>query len=82
MVRDLAEGSVKVNDMDVPVARAKPFPDWLREVDENLESDYPRVAVSLGGARKRLIQDEGTATITGGDVTQTPVLSGYYQKGN
>ena len=68
--------------MDVPVARSRQFPNWLRELDENLESDYPRVAVSLGGARKQLIRNEGTAAITGGDVTQTPVLGGYYQKGN
>ena len=82
MVKPLAEGSIRVNEMDVPVARSRQFPNWLRELDENLESDYPRVAVSLGGARKRLIQDKGTAAITGGDVTQTPVLGGYYQKGN
>ena len=48
---------------DVPVARSMPFPNWLRELDENLEFDYPRVAASLGGARKRLIQDEGTAAL-------------------
>ena len=33
--------------MDVPVARSMPFPNWLRELDENLEFDYPRVAASL-----------------------------------
>ena len=82
MVKPLAEGSIRVNEMDVPVARSRQFPNWLRELDENLESDYPRVAVSLGGARKQLIRNEGTAAITGGDVTQTPVLGGYYQKGN
>ena len=82
MVKPLSEGSIRVNEMDVPVARSRQFPNWLRELDENLESDYPRIAVSLGGARKRLIRNEGTAAITGGDVTQTPVLGGYYQKGN
>ena len=82
MVKSLAEGSIQVNGKDVPVVRSRQFPNWLRELDENLESDYPRIAVSLGGARKRLIQDEGTAVITGGDVTQTPVLGGFYQKGN
>ncbi len=81
MVKSLAEGYISVNGIDVPVTRSKLFPEWLHELDANLESDYPRVAVSLGGARKRLIQDEGTATITG-DVIQPPILGGYYQKGN
>ncbi len=82
MVKSLAEGSIQVNEKDVPVVRSRQFPNWLRELDENLESDYPRIAVSLGGARKRLIQNEGQAAITGGDVTRPPVLGGYYQKGN
>ncbi len=81
MVKALTEEPIRVNGTNVPVARAVQFPKWLREMDENLESDYPRVAVSLGGARKRLIQREGTARVTGGDVTQTPELGGYYQKG-
>ena len=81
MVKSLAEGSIRVNGKDVPVVRSRQFPNWLRELDENLESDYPRIAVSLGGARKRLIQNEGQAAITGGDVPRPPVLGGYYQKG-
>lgn len=81
MVESLARDSIQVNGTDVRVTRSRQFPSWLRELDANLESDYPRIAVSLGGARKRLIQNEGQATITGGDVTQLPVLGGYYQKG-
>ncbi|MYA35336.1 MAG: hypothetical protein F4Y34_01555 [Gammaproteobacteria bacterium] len=82
MVRALAEGSISVNGKDIPVFRSKQFPDWLRELDENLEYDYPRVAVSLGGARKQMIKDGGTANITGGDVTSSAVLGGFYTKGN
>jgi len=81
MVKGLAEGEIRVNGLSVPVARALPFPSWLLEIDENLEADYPRVAVSLGGARKRLIQRGDAARITAGDVTETAELGGYYTKG-
>ena len=82
MVKTLSNGSVRVNGLDVPLARALSFPKWLRALDENLESDYPRVAVSLGGARRRLIERGDAARITAGDVTEPPELGGYYQKGN
>jgi hypothetical protein len=82
MVRKLAEGEISVRGRDVPVARAVAFPTWLRELDENLEMDYPRVAVSLGGARRRLIKRGGSARITAGDGTQVPHLGGYFLKGN
>ena len=82
MVKALAEESIRVNGQSIPVARALAFPKWLRELDENLEADYPRVAVSLGGARRRLIQRGASARITAGDVTQPPKLGGYYMKGN
>ncbi len=77
MVRVLAEGEIQVNGQNVPVARALSFPPWLRELDENLEADYPRVAVSLGGARRRLIQRGGPSRITGGDGTPPPTLVRY-----
>lgn len=82
MVRALAEGYITVNGQNIPVARARPFPEWLRDIDENLESDYPRIAVSLGGARRRLIEHGASARITAGDITGKPQLGGYYQKGN
>ena len=81
MVKELAEGSISVNGANIPIRRAMRFPMWLRDVDENLEADYPRVAVSLGGGRRRLIEREGTARITGGDISQPPTLGGYFQKG-
>ncbi len=82
MVTSLAEESMRINGVDLPVVPAMSFPKWLRELDANLEADYPRVAVSLGGARKRLIKRGDAARITAGDVTQTPTLGGYYLKGN
>lgn len=81
MVEPLAKGTIEVNGTIVPVARAQAFPPWLRDIDEGLEADYPRIAVSLGGARKHLIP-RGEASITAGDVTQAAVLGGYYVKGN
>ena len=56
-------------------------PTWLRDVDENLELDYPGVAVSLGGGRKRLIEQKGPTRITAGDIFRPPTLGGYFQKG-
>ncbi len=82
MVKKLAEESIRIGNLNVPVARALPFPKWLRQIDANLEADYPRVAVSLGGARRQLIKRGSAMKITAGDVTQTPKLGGYYTKGN
>lgn len=81
MVTKLAEGMLKVRGQMVPIVRALRFPTWLRDVDEGLEDDFARVAVSLGGARRRLIQKGGTAHVTAGDVTGTPTLGGYYARG-
>lgn len=82
MVTSLAEGSMIINGVDLPVVPAMSFPNWLRELDANLEADYARVAVSLGGARKRVIKRGDAARITAGDVTQSPTLGGYYLRGN
>lgn len=82
MVKELAEGSIQVGNLNIPVARALRFPTWLREIDENLEADFPRVAVSLGGARRRLIERGPHVRITAGDGTRAPVLGGYYTKGS
>ncbi len=82
MVKQLAEGQIRVNCVDVPLARALAFPPWLRELNENLEADYPRIAVSLGGARRCLIQRGNIIHITAGDVTKTATLGGYYVKGS
>ncbi len=80
MVQDLAKGSVFVRGQKVPVQPALPFPNWLQTDYADLEDDFARIAVSLGGARKRLIQRGDGASITAG-LTSLPKLGGYYQKG-
>lgn len=80
MVKALAEGSVMVRGHNVPVRPALPFPTWLQAEHADLEDDFARIAVSLGGARKRLIQRGDGASITAGLVS-APKLGGYYQKG-
>lgn len=80
MAQELARESIKVRGEDVRVEPALSFPAWLQEQYVDLEEDYPRIAVSLGGARKNLIQLQGQASITG-DVARPPVLGGYFVTG-
>jgi hypothetical protein len=80
MVQDLAKGSILVRGQNVPVQAALPFPTWLQADYSDLEDDFTRIAVSLGGARKRLIQRGDGASITAG-LTSAPKLGGYFQKG-
>jgi len=56
MVKKLAEGTVTAHGITVRVAAAKSFPNWLQEDYPDLEEAYPRIAVSLGGARKNIIR--------------------------
>lgn len=80
MVQELAKGSVMVRGQKVPVQPALPFPNWLKAEHPELEDDFPRIAVSLGGARKKLIQRGSEVSVTGG-LTSVPKLEGYYQRG-
>ncbi len=73
MVQNLAAQPLSINGHALPVVRALRVPKWLADMDANLEDDYPRVAVSLGGARKRLFEHEGTAKTTAGDDTSKRV---------
>ncbi|MEC3768040.1 hypothetical protein [Cupriavidus sp. SS-3] len=82
MVRELAEGEMTVRGKRIRLVPSLAFPKWLNDDYPELEPDYPRIAVSLGGARKRLIERGGAATIAGGGVKTTPKLTGYYQKGS
>jgi hypothetical protein len=82
MAKTLAKGYIKVKGVDLRIEPALSFPKWLKDLDDGLEAVYPRIAVSLGGARKRLIELGTSAKITAGDVTKVLSLSGYYQKGN
>lgn len=64
MVKRLAEGTVTAHGITIPVAAAKSFPDWLRDDYPDLETPYPRIAVSLGGARKNIISSMGALKST------------------
>ena len=81
MVKELVNGPITIDGTEVPIGAAEPFPKWLGEIDPNLEIDYSRISVSLGGARRNLINRTGSARITA-DVHGTATLQGYYQKGN
>lgn len=67
MAKRLAQGMVTAHGMTIPMAAAKSFPDWLRDDYPDLEASYPRIAASLGGARKNTIQSMGVLKSTGGD---------------
>ena len=65
MVRKLAEGTVTAHGVTIPVAAAKSFPEWLRKDYPDLEEPYPRIAVSLGGARQNTLRSMGVLKTTG-----------------
>lgn len=65
MAKKLVGGSVTAHGITVPVVQAKTFPDWLREDYPDLEDHYPRMAVSLGGARRDTIDSMGVLKTTG-----------------
>ncbi|ROZ63433.1 hypothetical protein [Ramlibacter sp. WS9] len=81
MVKSLAEGFITIRGQTVRLIPALSFPTWLRESNPGLDQDFSRIAVSLGGARKQLINRGGEATVIGGDLRQPPRLGGYYQRG-
>lgn len=81
MVQSLATESVTVRNKVVPLRAALSFPMWMSTDYPELEEDYPRIAVSLGGARRRLLARSGPATITAGDISAPAKLGGYYMKG-
>ena len=80
MVKELGRTPLVIHGDAIEVARAPQIPSWLSEGHEIVADDYTRVAVSLGGARRQ-VMDGKEATITAGDVTATPRIGGYYQKG-
>lgn len=82
MAKDLASGDIKINDVSIKRVQPKSFPTWLSLDYPELESDYPRIAVSLGGARKRIIKSGRKVNITAGDITTPPILEGFYTKGS
>lgn len=74
MVKELAQGSIAVHGLTVPLVPAKSFPAWLDKDHADLEDDYPRIAVALGGARKNLIKRGGVMTTTAGNGHARPIL--------
>lgn len=74
MVQELVTKPVEVKGLSIPIVKALSFPQWLKESDENLEEEYPRIAVSLGGARRTLIQKGEACTITAGDIVGSPTF--------
>ncbi|WP_375176601.1 hypothetical protein [Marinobacter mobilis] len=81
MVKALAKGVIQMHGKELKLVQTKAFPKWLKNEYPELETDYPRIAVSLGGARKRIIDRGGVARVTAGDVKGRPMLEGYYTKG-
>lgn len=80
MAKNLAQGSVTAHGITIPVQPAKASPDWLREDYPDLEDHYPRVAVSLGGARRNTIRSMGVLKGTGLGTGHT--LERFPTKGN
>lgn len=79
MVQALSKGPLEVRGRTVERILAPHFPEWLKAEHPELEDEFPRIAVSLGGARKRLIKGS-KAKVTAGDVRHAPILSGFYSR--
>ncbi len=73
MVQELANREIIVGRKPIRLVQAKAFPAWLEEAHGALELDYPRIAVSLGGARKNLIRSGGAVSSTAGGATGIPM---------
>ncbi|MEO3985179.1 hypothetical protein [Plesiomonas shigelloides] len=76
MVQALAKGSIISHGCTLRLIKAESFPTWLEESYPELELDYPRIAVSLGGARAKILNAGGVASITC-DVTPSYRLESY-----
>lgn len=66
MVKALADRNIRVKGKQLRLVPAKKYPTWLQEDHPALEQDYPRIAVSLGGARKRMIKSWGPSKVMAG----------------
>lgn len=81
MAKRLAEGTVTAHGITIPVAAAKSFPAWLEKDYADLEASYPRIAVSLGGARRNIIRPLGRLLTTTGDGVGGHVLERFATRG-
>ncbi len=59
MVQELAERDLTINGRTIPVARSLDVPRWLQNAHPEYAEDFSRIAVSLGGARHRIFDQEG-----------------------
>jgi len=83
MAKSLAVGETSIGGNKLKIVLSQSFPQWLEEEGyEDLEEDYTRIAVSLGGARKLVLPHGDSAAITAGDIKEKAVLGGFYQKGS
>lgn len=64
MVKVLASGTITAHGKTLNLVQTQTFPKWLAIEYPDLEQDYSRIAVSLGGARKNILQASGPASIT------------------
>lgn len=62
MVTDLTTKPLVVENREVPVAKGVSYPSWLKDSYPGYEDIYPRIAVSLGGARSQLFKSQGSMT--------------------
>jgi hypothetical protein len=81
MVQALGKGTMTAQGRRFLRTARDNFPSWLVEKHELLRGEFPRTAVALGGARKRLISEKGLANVLAGGVRGTPQLEGYYTRG-
>ena len=80
-IENLLEEPIHVRGKFIEVVRASKTPMWLAKEYPELEEDYPRIAVSLGGARRILFNNKGFASSTASD-SGPRYLGGHYQKGD
>ncbi len=73
MLDQLISDTLDIKNSQVPIKRMPKYPIWMEKEYQNLEKDYPRIAVSLGGARKDLIQLKDSIA-TPGAVGARPVV--------
>jgi molecular chaperone HscA len=73
MVNALANRSIRINGKEIRLVPALKYPKWLKKEHPTLEQDYPRIAVSLGGARKRMIKQGGASKVTAGGTNTSPI---------
>lgn len=65
MIQELVGETLSIGGQELRVSRALPRPMWLDDLSLPAEIEYSRVAVSLGGARRRMM-DERVARLTAG----------------